>query len=66
MDTVSQKYYIRLDKNLQCEVICSYIHNLLTQFQKSNGDSSNSFLCLNIQSIVADDPRIEFNNLTNP
>jgi hypothetical protein len=54
MDTVSQKYYIRLDKNLQCETICSYVQNLVTKFQQSNQDLSNSFLCLDVKQISND------------
>lgn len=66
MDTVSQKYYIRLDKNLQCELICGQIQNLLTKFHKSNPNIADSFLCLEIKeisnSIDSQAPNLEYNN----
>ncbi|NDB59015.1 hypothetical protein EB001_11240 [bacterium] len=51
MDTVSQKYFIRLDKQISCDLICSQVQNLVTKFQKSFPDVSDSFISLEIKKV---------------
>lgn len=52
MDAVSQKYYIKLDKQIACEFICQQVQKIVTQFQKTNGqDLSETLLVLEIKNI---------------
>lgn len=53
MDIVSQKYYIKLDKQIACEFICQQVQKIVTQFQKTNGqDLSEALLMLEIKTIA--------------
>lgn len=53
MDTVSQKYYFKLNEQLSCEHVCQELQKLVTKFQKHQGqDLSNSLLIIEIKNIV--------------
>ena len=53
MDIVSQKYYIKLDKQIACEFICQQVQKIVTQFQQANGqDLSEALLMLEIKNIA--------------
>lgn len=67
MDTVSQKYYVKLDKQIPCEYICQQVQKIVTKFQQANGqDLSETLLILEIKNISYSDdnaiPKLEFKN----
>lgn len=53
MDTVSQKYYIKLDKQINCDFICQQLQNMVIKFQNINGQElSETLLILEIKNIA--------------
>lgn len=66
MDTVSQKFYIKLDKQISCEYICKQVGKIVTKSQQNGKDLSESFLVLEIRDISYSDsepiPKLEFKN----
>lgn len=66
MDTVSQKCFIKLNKQITCEYICQEAQKLVTKFQQNQLDLSDSFLVIDIITVsqTIDDalPRLEYKN----
>jgi hypothetical protein len=57
---------ISLNKEISCELICTHVQNLVTKFQQSNPDFSNSILVMEIKNVVDADQggilNIEYRN----
>lgn len=57
---------ISLNKEISCELICAHAQNLVTKFQQSNPDFSNSILVMEIKNVVDADQggilNIEYRN----
>lgn len=67
MDTVSQKAYIRLDKQIPCEYICQTVQNIVTKFQQATQKPlDDSFLVIEIKEISSTEdstiPKLDFKN----
>jgi hypothetical protein len=48
---------ISLNKEISCELICAHVQNLVTKFQQSNPDFSNSILVMEIKNVTDADTR---------
>jgi hypothetical protein len=67
MDTVSQKFFIKLDQQTSCDYICKELQKLISKFQQKNGqDMTDSLLIIEMKNIVktVDDTicKLEFKN----
>jgi hypothetical protein len=51
MDIVSQKSFIKLDKQITCEYICQEAQKIVTKFQQAQPDLSEVFLVMEIKTI---------------
>ncbi len=58
------KVSITLNKDIQCEYICSQVQKLVTQFQKNSQDISRAVLVIDIVTITDSNdsliPKIEY------
>ena len=57
---------IRIENQMNCEVICQKIHSAIMKYQKDNPDLNDTLVIIDIKKISSDIdliPKLEFNTV---